>query len=123
MERRSRRQGRDRGSRTEEVGRGGAWDGGGGNEGSYGNVEHDQHSRHWHRLKLQALVYDILPSRGKVPESGARSVAPTVLSSLTIPSPQAAWRLSSDVIPPSSVSAIREPFPAAPPRQSSASAG
>ena len=55
MERRSRRQGRDRGSRTEEVGRGGAWDGGGGNEGSYGNVEHDQHSRHWHRLKLQAL--------------------------------------------------------------------
>ena len=26
-------------------------------------------------VKLQALVYDILPSRRKVPESGARSVS------------------------------------------------
>ena len=29
------------------------------------------------QLELHALVYDILPSRGKVPESDARSVKPT----------------------------------------------
>ena len=53
MERRSRREGRNRGGRTE-----------GGLEGGRKGVMRMSStiSRHWHRLKLQALVYDILPS-------------------------------------------------------------
>ena len=45
-------------------------------------------SPHVPRSKLQALGYDILPSRRKVPESGVRSVAPAVTRTcdLSIPS-------------------------------------